>query len=82
MSAFEAPHNSEVEQIQQQPHVPNVIKNASSDEESIELEYQKKEAEKVQMILQRDHKKYSVSEFMTHAASKNQIINLLVDHGK
>ena len=60
----------------------NVIKNDPSDDEEEEKEYQKKHAEKVQMILQRDHKKYSVSEFMSHAASKNQILNLLVDHGK
>ena len=62
--------------------MPNVIKNATSEEEEEEIEYQKKHAEKVQMILQREHKKYSVSEFMSHAASKNQILNLLVDHGK
>ena len=75
MSAFEAPHNTEVEKseeiIEDKPRVPNVIKTqvtSSEEEERIEEEARK---QKIDMILKRKHKAYSVAEFMSHAASKN-----------
>ena len=82
MSAFEAPHNTEVEKIEEKPHVPNVIKTQVTSEEEEERIEEEKRKENIDMILKRKHKKYSVAEFMSHAASKHQVLNLLVDRGK
>ena len=82
MSAFEAPHNTEVEKTEEKPHVPNVIKTQVTFEEEEERIEEEERKEKIDMILARKHKKYSVAEFMSHAASKHQVLNLLVDRGK
>ena len=71
MSAFDAPPNTEEERIEEKSHVPNVIKTqspSSEEEERIEEEERK---QKIDMILKRKHKAYSVAEFMSHAASKH-----------
>ena len=68
--------------ITQQQQYTNVIKTvepSSQEEEQIEAE---ELTQRIEETLSRDIKLYSVSEFMTHAASKNQILNLLIDRGK
>ena len=75
MSAFDAPPNTEVEKneeiIEEKPHVANVIKTQTTSEEEEERIEEEERKEKISMILARKHKKYSVAEFMAHAASKH-----------
>ena len=81
-SGFAPPRNSDIDMTQQQQQPPNVIETveiSSQEEERIEAE---ELSQRIRETLSRDTKQYSVSEFMTHAASKNQILNLLIDRGK
>ena len=71
-SGFAPPRNSDIDMTQQQQQPPNVIETveiSSQEEERIEAE---ELSQRIRETLSRDTKQYSVSEFMTHAASKNQ----------
>ena len=82
MSAFDVPPNTEEEQIKEKPSAPNVIKTQTASEAEEERIEEEERKQKIDMILKRKHKAYSVTEFMSHAASKHQVLNLLVDRGK